>query len=82
MPNVIKLKNSGTPGAAPASLEAGEVAINRADGVMFYKNASNQIAALESRKVYVQSTQPTGSGPYLWVDTSDGDIQLWIETGE
>lgn len=46
MPNTIKIKNSGTAGAAPTSLEAGELAINRADGQLYYKNTSNSIAAV------------------------------------
>jgi len=32
MANVIKIKNSGTANSAPTSLEAGELAINYADG--------------------------------------------------
>ena len=47
MANVIKLKNSGTANTAPASLEYGEIAINYADGVLFYKNASNTIISFD-----------------------------------
>lgn len=35
----IKLKNSGTPGAVPGSLIAGELAINLADGALYYANS-------------------------------------------
>lgn len=35
----IKLKSSVTPGAVPTSLVAGEVAVNRADGIIFYLDA-------------------------------------------
>ena len=45
MANVIKIKNSGTATNAPASLEHGEIAINYADGILFYKNASNTIVS-------------------------------------
>jgi hypothetical protein len=45
MPNTIKIKSSGTPSATPTSLEYGEVAINYADGKLFYKNPVNQIVA-------------------------------------
>lgn len=43
MSNTIKIKNSGTSSNVPASnnLEHGELAINYADGRLFYKNASN-----------------------------------------
>ncbi len=43
MANVIKIKNSGTANAAPTSLETGELAINYADGKIYYKNSSNVI---------------------------------------
>lgn len=47
MANVIKLKNSGTANTSPTSLEYGEIAINYADGVLFYKNASNTIISFD-----------------------------------
>lgn len=46
MPNVIKIKNSGTAGAVPSSLEDGELALNRADSLLFFKNSSNAIASI------------------------------------
>jgi hypothetical protein len=48
MANVIKLKNSGTANSAPTALEAGELAINYADGKIYYKNASNTIVAFNT----------------------------------
>jgi|APGre2960657373_1045057.scaffolds.fasta_scaffold07063_2 hypothetical protein len=45
MANVIKIKNSGTTTHAPTSLEHGEIAINYADGILFYKDASNTIVS-------------------------------------
>jgi hypothetical protein len=43
MANTIKIKNSGTASAVPASLEYGELGLNYADGKIFYKNGSNAI---------------------------------------
>ncbi len=43
MAQTIKLKNSGTSSNTPSSLEHGELAINYADGKIFYKNSSNSI---------------------------------------
>jgi hypothetical protein len=63
MPNVIKLKNSGTANSAPSSLEAGELAINYADGKIYYKNSSNvivQIATIEANSVTL-GTQTVGN---------------------
>jgi hypothetical protein len=44
MPNtVIALKKSATPSAAPAALANGELAINYADGKLYYKNTAGFI---------------------------------------
>jgi hypothetical protein len=43
MANTILSKRSGVAGAAPNSLQYGEVAINYADGKMFYKDTGNTI---------------------------------------
>jgi len=47
MANVIKIKNSGTALSAPASLEYGEIAINYADQILFYKDSSNAIISFD-----------------------------------
>ena len=46
MATAIKIKRSGSTGVSPSDLEYGELAINYADGKLFYKNSSDQIAAL------------------------------------
>ena len=43
MANLITLKKSSTPSQAPSVLADGEIAINYADGKLFYKNISNSI---------------------------------------
>lgn len=43
---VIKLKKSSLPNQTPTDLEYGELAINYADGKLFYKNTSNSIAEI------------------------------------
>lgn len=35
----------------------------------------------ERQNVFIQTNQPTVSYPYLWIDTSGGDVQMWIEDG-
>jgi hypothetical protein len=47
MANVIKIKSSGTSLNAPTSLEFGELAINYADGLLFYKDSSNTIVSFD-----------------------------------
>ena len=47
MANVIKIKNSGTALSTPASLEYGEIAINYADQILFYKDSNNTIVSFD-----------------------------------
>ena len=46
MASTIQIKRSSTPGAVPSSLAAGELALNRADGELYYLDASSQIVSL------------------------------------
>lgn len=55
MASKIILKKSSEPGKVPQSLEYGELAINYADGVLYYKNSSNQITQISG------SSEGTGS---------------------
>lgn len=45
---VIRLKKSAVPGELPSSLEHGELAINYADGKLYYKDNSNNIQQISS----------------------------------
>ncbi|NDB58898.1 hypothetical protein EB001_10655 [bacterium] len=49
MANIIKIKRSGTANSAPLanSLEYGELAINYADGLLFYKDLSNTVVSFD-----------------------------------
>lgn len=48
MPNTIQHKRSATPGAVPATLSLGELALNYADGKLFYKNAVGAVVPLSA----------------------------------
>jgi hypothetical protein len=43
---VFQHKRSGTPSNVPPGLELGELAINYADGLIFYKNTTGQIVSI------------------------------------
>jgi hypothetical protein len=45
---IVLLKKSATPGNAPSALANGEVAINYADGKLYYKNTSGVITYISS----------------------------------
>jgi hypothetical protein len=44
--NTLLMKKSGTASAVPASLSYGELAINYADGLLYYKNAAGAVVPL------------------------------------
>ena len=48
MASTIKIKRSSTPSQTPASLDYGELALNYADGKIFYKNGSGSIVQFSS----------------------------------
>jgi hypothetical protein len=50
MANNIILKKSSQPGKVPTTsdLQYGEVALNYADGKLFYKNANNEIDSISN----------------------------------
>ncbi len=48
---VIQLKYSSTPSSMPSSLANGELAINYADGKLYYKNTTGQIVSFSSAAV-------------------------------
>jgi hypothetical protein len=45
---VIVLKKSGSPGVTPSALSNGELAINYADGKLFYKNSTGSIVSFST----------------------------------
>lgn len=90
MANTIKIKRSSTASAVPSSLEYGELAINYADGKLFYKNASNQIVELvlsgggggggaDEVLEYTATTDfpATGNTSYLYIATDTSRVYRW-----
>jgi hypothetical protein len=68
----ITIKKSSVPGKVPTTgdLEYGELAINYADGVIFYKNSSNEIKKFIDSDAIVTliSNIDTGGGSFATVD--------------
>jgi len=50
----IRLKSSGVTGNIPSSLQFGELALNYADGKLFFKRANNQISSFDLDLVGIQ----------------------------
>lgn len=76
---VIALKNSATPSAVPASLANGELAINYADGKLFYKNTAGFVVELSSAAGGNFFGTVNANSTLIVADTS-GDV-LTIEAG-
>jgi hypothetical protein len=49
MPQTIRIRRSTTAAAVPSSLLTGEIAINEADGIIYYRNASGVVTEYRSR---------------------------------
>ena len=62
MANTILIKRSSTANSVPAagSLAQGELAINLADGNLFYKNSSDQVTVIASNKFLSVTGNVTG----------------------
>lgn len=74
---VIALKKSSTPSAEPTTLANGELAINFADGKLFYKNSTGQIVSFTSGSNSFGTVNANGT---LIISDTVGDV-LTIEAG-
>lgn len=69
----IQLKKSLVPGNIPSSLAAGELAINTADGILFYRDPNNSIKQFSSGTT-ANSFSTINVGSTILVATSPTDI--------
>ena len=64
---VIQVKKSGVTGNTPVDLNTGELAINYADGKLFYKDGGNTISSIQNQNTFetinVDSTLVIASTP-------------------
>jgi hypothetical protein len=77
MATTVKIRRSGTATATPSSLEHGEIAINYADGKVFWKDASNVITSFTFQS-YALASHTHGSA-----DITVGNLGLnYITTND
>lgn len=94
MANIVKLKKSAVAGKIPSSsdLEYGELAINYADGRLYYKQADDSISyfAYGGTFTYGETAPLTPRIGDTWGDSNtgaeyryiyDGDSYQWVELG-
>lgn len=77
---VIQLKKSIIPGNVPSSLESGEIAINTADGILFYKDPSNVIRTIRTDTT-TNAYSVLNVNSSLLIATSNSDILSIDSTG-
>ena len=85
MANTIKLKNSGTSTNVPSSLEYGELAINYADGKIFYKDSTNAIVHVKDVAISDAAPSSPVEGD-MWFESDTADFHIyydgaWIDVG-
>lgn len=70
----IQLKKSIIPGRTPTSLASGEIAINTADGIIFYADPNNTIRTISSSISSVNTFSTVNANSSLLIATSQNDI--------
>ena len=80
MPTKIIIKNSGASGNVPAAanLDHGELALNYADGYLFYKNSSNSVQRLSGGNTFVTIN---ANGTIVSADSTDDAVSLLPGSG-
>jgi hypothetical protein len=85
MANTIILKKSGVSNNAPSSLELGELAINYADGVLYYKNGSSVINKINADAIaadkWTTARTITLSGDATGSVSIDGSSNVTLTVG-
>ena len=87
MATKIKLKKSSVTGKQPqvSDLDHGELAVNYADGVLYYKNTSNTIASISGGGAEADSAAPAGAALRagdLWWDAVNGRLKIYYDDGQ
>jgi len=78
----IQLKKSATPTSAPAALANGELAINYADGKLYYKNLTGQIVSFNSTIVTPASfSTVNANGSLILADGANSTLTFVAGSG-
>lgn len=83
----VRILRSTTPGAVPASLVSGQLAVNEADGKLFYRSAEGVVTEFAAgggggTTEVLEYASPvsfpsTGTAARIYVSTSTGRLYRW-----
>lgn len=77
----IKIRRSTTASAVPSSLVTGEVAINEADGILYYRNSGGTVSPLtppQNSLTYGSQTTAQMVGRTVLVSTASGAVTITL----
>ncbi len=87
MANTVRILRSATPGATPSALVSGQIAVNEADGKLFYRTAAGAVAELSTgggggTTEVLEYASPaafpsTGVAARIYVATDTGRLYRW-----
>ena len=79
MPNTVRILRSTTPGATPSALVSGQIAVNEADGRLFYRSAAGAVTTYSNVVEYASPANfpATGTTGRLYL-TAAGRIYRWV----
>ena len=87
MAATIKLKKSSVSGKEPvdSDLVHGELALNYADGILYYKDTNNTISNISGGGAVTDSAAPTGNSVRdgnFWWDATNGRLKVYYDDGD
>ena len=81
MANVVRNPYSNTAGNTPSSLGNGVIAVNQADGKLFYRNGSGTVTPFSFSSLASYATTAsfpaTGSSSVLYLSTDSSRVFQW-----
>jgi hypothetical protein len=80
--NTVRILRSTTAGNTPASLVSGQIAVNEADGRIYYRNGSGTVTPLPSIVSYATTASfpATGLAGLLYLSSDASKLYRWEST--
>jgi hypothetical protein len=81
MASTVLILRSTTAGNVPPSLASGQIALNEADGRLYYRSGAGAVAKFGSVESYASAASfpAAGSASTLYLATSSGRLYRWAD---